>query len=67
MLAPFKETTVAFNFSVDNQPYNFGFPRSVPLTDLVVPGDMEKEFHEYCDYFTIDNVIERIRSGLQSV
>ena len=66
MLFPFKETTVAFNFWVDNQLHNFGFPRSVSLTDLVVPGDTEKEFHEYCDDFTIDNVIERIRSGLQS-
>ena len=66
MLAPFKETTVAFNFWVDNRLHNFGFPRSVSLTDLVVPGDTEKEFHEYCDDFTIDNVIEKIRSGLQS-
>lgn len=67
MLAPFNKTTVAFDFSVDNRPHNFGFPRVVSLTDLVVPGDMEKEFFEYCGDFAIDNVIEKIRSGLQSV
>ena len=67
MLAPFTETTVVFDFSVDNRPHHFGFPRAVLLTDLVVPGDVEKEFPEYCGDFVIDNVIEKIRSGLQSV
>ncbi|MGB6872656.1 MAG: hypothetical protein WBE46_00695 [Dehalococcoidia bacterium] len=67
MLDPFKETTVVFDFLVDKRPHNFGFPRVVSLTDLVVPGDIEKEFYEYCGDFAIDNVIEKIRSGLQSV
>ena len=67
LLSPFKETAVAFNFSIDHRPYDLDFPRSVPLTDLVVPGDKEKEFPEYHGEFEVDKVIERIRNKLQSI
>lgn len=66
-LLPFKETTVAFDFLVDNLPFTFDLPPSVVLNDLVVPGeDIEKEFVDYNPSFKTDNVIETIRRKLEN-
>ncbi len=66
-LAPFQETTVAFDFIVDNLPFKCDLPPCVILNDLVIPGqDTEKEFIEYNPLFKIDNVIETIRKKLEA-
>lgn len=66
-LLPFKETTVAFDFLVDDLPFTFGLPPSVVLNDLVVPGeDTEKKFVDYSPGFKTDNVIEVIRKKLEA-
>ena len=65
-LSPFQETTVTFEFLVDNLPFAFDFPPSVVLNDLVVPGeDVEKEFTYYNPSFKIENVIQTIRRKLK--
>lgn len=65
LLSPFRETAVAFNFTVDNYPLDFDFSRSVILNDLVIPGDIESAFEERCKDFNIDNVIYKIKANLK--
>ena len=65
-LLPFKETTVAFDFMIDNRPITFDLPPNVVLNDLVVPGqDTEKEFVDYSPSFETENVINIIREKLK--
>jgi hypothetical protein len=62
-LEPFKQVSAAFMFWVDGQPRAFGL-RPLNLTDLVVPGDKQKEIPAYDQTYTVDNIIGRIQQNL---
>lgn len=62
-LSPFKKTTMALRFWIDSQPLDLELVK-LTLTDLVVPGDIHKDLHEYDDSYAPDEIINRVRQVL---
>ncbi len=61
LLSSFKAVTINFNFWIRGKVYALGLPSPFTLTDLVVPGDDEKQLHEYSDVYRFDNIIAKIK------
>ncbi len=64
LLAPFKKTTVAFNFWIDGHHSDLDL-QTASLTDLVVPGDPHKPFCDGDSPYTTENIISGIERWLQ--
>ncbi|MGE0090795.1 MAG: hypothetical protein AB7S50_15085 [Bacteroidales bacterium] len=60
LLAPFKKTTIAFNFWINDQPYDLGLNKLI-LTDLVIPGEVHKELIEIDSEYSVVNIISKIK------
>ena len=63
LLAPFKKTSITFNFIIKEQPPCF--LELPPITDVVVPGEKEKQLQEYHDDYKFNNIIGKIREHLR--
>jgi hypothetical protein len=62
-LAPFKELSAVFQFWLNGRPTDLGL-RPLVLTDLIVPGDSQKEVPEYDPSYAIEGVIAKVRDAL---
>jgi hypothetical protein len=62
-LNPFKKTTVAWRFWINEQPHDQILGKLI-LTDLVVPGDIHKELHEYDQSYALDTIVNKLREVL---
>jgi hypothetical protein len=62
-LDPFKQVSAVFEFWANGQPRGLGL-RPLVLTDLVIPGDVQKEIPAYDPSYAIDEVITRLRRAL---
>lgn len=63
LLEPFKQVSAVFEFWIGGLPRVFGL-RPLILTDLIVPGDKQKEIPAYDPSYSIDSLIGRIRDAL---
>jgi len=62
-LHPFKEVSVALNFLIGDYPENLGLTKLL-LTDLVVPGQKQKDIHEYNSEYKIDAIMKKIEKQI---
>lgn len=59
-LAPFKKTTVSFNFHIDDSDFGLNLTKLI-LTDLKVPGDKQKSIIEHDECYEITKIIDSIK------
>lgn len=62
-LSPFMKTTVVFNYWIDGELQDFGL-NQLSLSDLVVPGDIQKKVKDYDVSYDKKKIIETIYSAL---
>ena len=62
-LEPFKQLSVVFEFWVNGQRGVLGL-RPLILTDLVVPGDKQKQIPACDKSYAIDKIIGKVRQAL---
>jgi hypothetical protein len=62
LLNQFKSITITFNFWIRDQIHGLGLPSQYALTDLVIPGEHEKQLYEYDNAYRVDNIISKIKS-----
>lgn len=60
LLSIFQRISVAFNFWVKNEPVDLGLTK-IEITDLILPGDSNKQLHEYDPCYKIEDVMSKIR------
>lgn len=60
LIAPFKMTTVVFNFWINGITADMGIPEA-KLTDIVVPGDSHKRLQEYDPSYEVGTIMAKLR------
>lgn len=61
-LQPLMYTTITFNFWISGQVHGLGLPQQFTLTDLVVPGETERQLYEYDNLYAVNDVIDKIKT-----
>lgn len=64
--SPFIKTTVTFNYWINGILHDFGLNQLI-LSDLVVPGDVQKELKDYDPSYEKDGIIEAISIALSEM
>jgi hypothetical protein len=64
-LAPFQEVSAVLNFWLNGTLLDIGL-KPLNLSDLVVPGDAQKQINDYDQSYVVDSLIAKLRSELLS-